>query len=154
MMAIDTHDRQILKLLQSDSDRTTQEIADAIGLSATPTARRIKRLESEGYIRKRVALLDPDTLGLSATLFITVRTSHHDAGWLETFARGVERMPEVVEFYRLSGDVDYLLKLVLPDIRDYDTVYKKLIAIAPLSDVSASFAMEAIKNTTELPVDA
>jgi len=153
-MAIDTHDRQILKLLQSDSDRTTQEIADAIGLSATPTARRIKRLESEGYIRKRVALLDPDTLGLSATLFITVRTSHHDAGWLETFARGVERMPEVVEFYRLSGDVDYLLKLVLPDIRDYDTVYKKLIAIAPLSDVSASFAMEAIKNTTELPVDA
>ncbi|MBR9824253.1 MAG: Lrp/AsnC family transcriptional regulator [Alphaproteobacteria bacterium] len=151
-MQIDTYDQHILRLLQDNADRTTQEIADAIGLSATPTTRRIKRLESEGLIRKRVALLDPDALGLRATLFITVRTSHHDAAWLERFARGVERMPEVVEFYRLSGDIDYLLKLVLPDIRDYDAVYKKLIAIAPLSDVSASFAMEAIKNTTELPV--
>lgn len=149
---IDDYDRQILRLLQANADRTTQDLADTIGLSATPTARRIKRLEAEGHIRKRVALLDADRLDLSATLFITVRTSHHDAGWLDRFARGVERMPEVVEFYRLSGDIDYLLKLVLPDIRDYDAVYKKLIAIAPLSDVSASFAMEAIKNTTELPV--
>ncbi len=149
---IDDYDRSILRLLQSDSDRTTQEIADAIGLSATPTTRRIKRLEQAGFIRKRVALLDPDQLGLGATLFIAIRTSQHDADWLESFARGVERMPEVAEFYRLSGDIDYLIKLVLPDIRDYDAVYKKLIAIAPLSDVSASFAMEAIKNTTELPI--
>ncbi len=151
-MEIDSYDRHILRLLQEDADRTTQDIADLIGLSATPTTRRIKRLEADGLIRKRVALLDADRLGLKATLFITVRTSHHDADWLDRFARGVERMPEVAEFYRLSGDIDYLIKLVLPDIRDYDAVYKKLIAIAPLSDVSASFAMEAIKNTTKLPV--
>jgi len=149
---MDNYDRHILKALQENSDRTLQELADLIGLSATPTARRVKRLNEQGIIRKNVALLDADALGLQATLFIFVRTSHHDASWLEGFASGVQRMPEVVEFYRMSGDVDYLIKLCLPDIRDYDTVYKKLIAIAPLSDVSASFAMEAIKNTTELPV--
>jgi Lrp/AsnC family transcriptional regulator len=148
----DAHDRQILRAIQLDSDRTIQDIADLIGLSATPTARRIKRLTDEGVIKKSVTLLDPEALGLDATLFIFVRTSHHDAEWLEDFATGVQRMPEVVEFYRMSGDVDYLIKLCLPDIRDYDAFYKKLIAIAPLSDVSASFAMEAIKNTTELPV--
>jgi len=149
---MDNYDRQILRALQENSDRTLQDLADLIGLSATPTARRMKRLQEQGIIRKNVALLDGDALGLQATLFIFVRTSHHDAKWLEGFANGVSRMPEVVEFYRMSGDVDYLIKLCLPDIRDYDSVYKKLIAIAPLSDVSASFAMEAIKNTTELPV--
>ncbi len=149
---IDDYDRRILKLIQVDSDRTVQEIADAIGLSATPTARRMKRLAEQGIIRRNVSLLDAEGLGLRATLFVTVRTSRHDAEWLGKFAEGVRRMPEVVEFYRLSGDVDYLIKLCLPDVRAYDEVYKKLIAIAPLSDVSASFAMEAIKNTTELPV--
>ena len=99
-----------------------------------------------------LALLDPEALGLQATLFIAVRTSRHDAEWLGRFAEGVRRMPEVVEFYRLSGDIDYLIKLCLPDVRAYDEVYKKLIAIAPLSDVSASSAMEAIKNTTKLPI--
>tara|TARA_R110000868_G_scaffold120773_5_gene320659 strand:+ start:35020 stop:35469 length:450 start_codon:yes stop_codon:yes gene_type:complete len=149
---MDDYDRRILKLIQSDADRTVQEIADAIGLSATPTARRVRRLTEAGIIRKRVTLLDPEALGLHATLFIAVRTSRHDGEWLGKFAEGVKRMPEVVEFYRLSGDIDYLIKLCLPDVRAYDEVYKKLIAIAPLSDVSASFAMEAIKNTTELPV--
>lgn len=151
-MSLDHHDRSILELLQIDSDRTVQEIADLIGLSATPTTRRIKRLSDEGYIRKRVALLNPDLLGLNATLFISVRTSNHDGDWLRRFADGVARMPEVVEFYRMGGDIDYLLKIVVPDVKDYDEVYKRLITIAPLSDVSASFAMEAIKNTTELPV--
>ena len=151
-MEFDHYDRGILELLQTDSDRTVQDIADAIGLSATPTTRRIKRLTDQGYIRKRVALLDPDKLGLNATLFISVRTSQHDAEWLRRFADGVARMPEVVEFYRMGGDIDYLLKIVVPDVKDYDEVYKRLISIAPLSDVSAAFAMEAIKNTTELPV--
>jgi len=151
-MQIDDYDRRLLKAVQTDSDRTVQELADLIGLSATPTARRLKRLADAGIIRKHVALLDPEALGLQATLFIAVRTSRHDGDWLERFADGVRRMPEVVEFYRLSGDIDYLIKLCLPDVRAYDAVYKKLIAIAPLSDVSASFAMEAIKNTTELPV--
>jgi len=151
-MEFDHYDRSILELLQTDSDRTVQDIADAIGLSATPTTRRIKRLTDQGYIRKRVALLDPDKLGLNATLFISVRTSQHDAEWLRRFANGVARMPEVVEFYRMGGDIDYLLKIVVPDVKDYDEVYKRLISIAPLSDVSAAFAMEAIKNTTVLPV--
>jgi Lrp/AsnC family transcriptional regulator len=149
---IDDYDRRLLREIQSDSDRTVQELADLIGLSATPTARRLKRLAEAGIIRKHVALLDPEALGLQATLFIAVRTSRHDAEWLGRFAEGVRRMPEVVEFYRLSGDIDYLIKLCLPDVRAYDEVYKKLIAIAPLSDVSASFAMEAIKNTTKLPI--
>lgn len=152
MLALDDHDVKLLRLLQDDSDRTVQELADAVGLSATPVARRIKRLEEAGIIRKRVALLEPDALGLRATLFIFVRTNRHDAEWLDAFSRGVARLPEVVEFYRMSGDVDYLIKIVLPEIAAYDAFYKKLIAIAPLSDVSASFAMEAIKNTTELPV--
>ena len=152
MADIDDYDRQILALLQRDSDRTVQQIAERIGLSATPTARRIRRLEEKGIIRKSVTLLDPEALGLQATMFVFVRTSHHDADWLKRFAEGVQRMPEVAEFYRMGGDVDYLLKLYLPDVRDYDAVYKKLMSIAPLSDVSASFAMEAIKNTTELPI--
>ena len=151
-MEIDDYDRRLLREIQSDSDRTVQELADLIGLSARPTARRLKRLAEAGIIRKHVALLDPEALGLQATLFIAVRTSRHDAEWLGRFAEGVRRMPEVVEFYRLSGDIDYLIKLCLPDVRAYDEVYKKLIAIAPLSDVSASFAMEAIKNTTKLPI--
>lgn len=151
-MQIDDYDRRLLKAIQTDSDRTVQELADLIGLSATPTARRLKRLADAGIVRKHVALLDPEALGLQATLFIAVRTSRHDADWLERFAEGVKRMPEVIEFYRLSGDIDYLIKLCLPDVRAYDEVYRKLIAIAPLSDVSASFAMDAIKNTTELPV--
>lgn len=149
---IDDYDRSILRAIQTNSDRTVQELADLIGLSATPTARRLKRLTETGIINRNVALLDAEKLDLRATLFVFIRTSNHDAEWLGRFAEGVRRMPEVIEFYRMSGDVDYLIKVCLPDIRDYDDLYKRLIAIAPLSDVSASFAMEAIKNTTELPV--
>ncbi|MFC4724230.1 Lrp/AsnC family transcriptional regulator [Glycocaulis abyssi] len=151
-MELDDHDRKILRLLQANADQTVQELADAVGLSATPVNRRIKRMEEAGLIRGRVALIDQEGLGLRATLFIFVKTSRHDADWLERFSRGVARLPEVIEFYRMSGEVDYLIKIALPEIADYDAFYKKLIAIAPLSDVSASFAMEAIKNTTELPV--
>jgi Lrp/AsnC family transcriptional regulator len=151
--AMDHYDKKLLRLVQADADRTVQDYADAIGLSPTPTARRLKRLEELGYIQKTVALLDPDALGLKTTLFIFVRTSRHDEAWLKQFSEGVKRMPEVVEFYRMGGEIDYLLKIVLPEISAYDAVYKRLIAVAPLADVSAAFAMEAIKNTTELPVD-
>lgn len=151
-MTLDDHDKKLLRLMQDDADRTVQDYADAIGLSATPTARRIKRLSDAGVIRKQVSLLDPDALGLKTTLFVFIRTSRHDGDWLDAFSKGVKRMPEVVEFYRMGGDVDYLLKIMLPEISDYDAVYKRLIAIAPLSDVSAYFAMEALKNTTELPL--
>lgn len=149
---MDHYDTKLLRLIQADADRTVQDYADAIGLSPTPTARRLKRLEEQGYIQKTVALLDPDALGLKTTLFIFVRTSRHDEAWLKQFSEGVRRMPEVVEFYRMGGEIDYLLKIVLPEISAYDEVYKRLIAVAPLADVSAAFAMEAIKNTTELPV--
>jgi Lrp/AsnC family transcriptional regulator len=152
IMTLDDHDKKLLRLMQDDANRTVQDYADAIGLSATPTARRIKRLSDAGVIRKQVSLLDPDALGLKTTLFVFIRTSRHDGDWLDAFSKGVKRMPEVVEFYRMGGDVDYLLKIMLPEISDYDAVYKRLIAIAPLSDVSASFAMEALKNTTELPL--
>jgi Lrp/AsnC family transcriptional regulator len=152
ILVLDEHDRRLLRLLQADAERTVQELADAVGLSATPVARRIRRLKEAGLIDRQVAVLNPEALGLKATLFIFVRTSHHSAEWLQTFSEGVRRLPEVLEFYRMSGEVDYLIKVSLPEIADYDAFYKKLIAIAPLSDVSASFAMEAIKNSTELPV--
>lgn len=149
---MDDYDRKLLRAIQSDADRTVQELADLIGLSPTPTARRLKRLEEQGYVQKTVALLDPGKLGLKTTLFIFVRTNRHDEAWLTQFSDGVQRMPEVVEFYRMGGEIDYLLKIVLPEISAYDDVYRRLIAVAPLADVSAAFAMEAIKNTTELPM--
>lgn len=149
---MDHYDRRLLKAIQVDADRTVQELADHIGLSATPTARRLKQLSERGLIEKTVSLLDPVKLGLKTTLFIFVRTNRHDEAWLKQFSEGVARMPEVVEFYRMGGDIDYLLKIVLTEISDYDSVYKRLIAVAPLADVSAAFAMEAIKNTTELPL--
>ena len=151
---LDSYNRKLLKALQADSRKTDQDYADIIGLSTTPTARRLKMLEEQGYIRRHVALLDPDRLGLKTTLFVSIKTRHHDDEWLERFSKGVARIPEVVEFYRMGGDIDYLLKVVLPQITDYDDVYKRIISIAPLSEMSAYFAMEAIKNTTELPIDA
>ncbi|MFW6413109.1 MAG: Lrp/AsnC family transcriptional regulator [Oceanicaulis sp.] len=149
---MDRYDRALLKAIQIDADRTLQSLADEIGLSPTPTARRLKLLAERGLIEKRVALLSPEKLGLRTTLFIFVRTNRHDEAWLTQFSGGVARMPEVVEFYRMGGEIDYLLKIVLPEIGDYDQVYKRLISVAPLADVSAAFAMEAIKNTTELPL--
>ncbi|XBQ14847.1 MAG: Lrp/AsnC family transcriptional regulator [Oceanicaulis sp.] len=151
---MDRYDRALLKAIQADADRTVNELAEEIGLSPTPTARRLKLLAERGYIEKRVALLRPEALGLKTTLFVFVRTSRHDEAWLKQFSEGVSRMPEVVEFYRMGGEIDYLLKIVLPEISAYDAVYKRLIAVAPLADVSAAFAMEAIKNTTELPLPA
>jgi Lrp/AsnC family transcriptional regulator len=149
---LDAIDRRLLIALQRDASVSVQELADQAGLSATPCWRRIKRLEDAGYINRRVALLDAERLGLGVTVFVAVKTTTHSDAWLDAFARGVTALPEVVEFYRMSGDVDYLLKVVVKDIADYDRFYKMLIKVAPLSDVSSSFAMEQIKYTTELPV--
>jgi Lrp/AsnC family transcriptional regulator len=123
-----------------------------VGLTQTPCWKRVRRLEADGVIRARVALVDPGLLGLGVTVFVQVRTSHHDAAWLSQFAKAVAALPEVVEFYRMSGEIDYLLKVVCADIADYDRVYKRLIATAEMHDVSSSFAMEQIKYTTEIPV--
>ena len=150
---MDRFDRRILEQLQDNSDIAVAQLADQIGLSTNACWRRIKRLEESGFIRRRVALLDERALDLKLTVFVAVKTNEHNDRWLQRFADGVKALPEVVEFYRMSGDTDYLLKIVVKDIDDYDRVYKKLIAVAPMHDVSSSFAMERIKSSTALPLD-
>ena len=152
MEEFDSIDRAILAELQQDASRSIQEIAGAVGLSQNPCWRRIKRLEASGVIQRRVAILDPDKLGVGITVFVSVRTSQHNEAWLRRFASGVMEIPEVVELYRMSGDIDYLLKVLVADIAEYDRIYKKLIEVAELYDVSSSFAMERIKYTTAIPL--
>ncbi|MCR9258338.1 MAG: Lrp/AsnC family transcriptional regulator [Pseudomonadaceae bacterium] len=149
---MDRFDHRILQQLQSNTDIAISELAEQIGLSTNACWRRIKRLEESGVIRGRVALLDERALGLRLTVFVAIKTSEHNDSWLEKFSSGVKSIPEVVEFYRMSGDTDYMLKIVAQDIDDYDRVYKKLISVAPLHDVSSSFAMERIKSSTALPL--
>lgn len=149
---IDRLDLRILALLQEDASRPLAELADAVGLSTNACWRRVKRLEDEGVISRRVAILEPTKLDLGVTVFVTVRTNQHTEEWLTRFAEGVARIPEVVEFYRMSGEVDYMLKVIVSDIAHYDRVYKKLIKVTSLSDVSSSFAMEQLKYTTALPL--
>lgn len=149
---MDRLDRKILACLQEDASLSVAEIADRIGLSSTPCWRRIQNLEKSGVIRGRVALLDPELMNVGVTVFVGLKTNQHSYEWLEAFAKAVAEVEEVVEFYRMSGDIDYLLRIVVPDIAAYDTVYKRLIKLAGLSDVSSSFAMEQIKYTTALPI--
>lgn len=150
---LDAIDKRILRLLQEDCSTSLQDIASKVGLSATPCWRRIENLQRSGVIARRVALLDPDRLNVGVTVFVAVRAGSHSQAWLDRFAKGVAAIPEIVEFYRMSGDVDYMLRVVVPDIAAYDAVYKRLIKAADLSDVSSSFAMERIKFTTALPLD-
>jgi len=150
---MDAIDRKILSILQQDASKPISEIADAVGLSTTPCWRRIQNLEADGVIQKRVALLDPDKLNVGTTVFVSIKTSQHNPDWLEKFAKAVADFPEVVEFFRMSGETDYLLRIAVPDIAAYDDVYKRLISIVDLSDATSSFAMERIKCTTALPVD-
>jgi len=149
---MDAFDRKILACLQTDAGRSVAEIAEQVGLSPTPCWRRIRNLEKDGIIKNRVALLDRERLGLGVIVFVAVRTHEHSADWLDRFASAVHEFPEVLEFHRMSGDIDYLLKVAVADIKAYDAFYKRLIAAVPLSDVSSSFAMEEIKSTTALPL--
>ncbi len=149
---MDEIDRQILEFLQEDALLTLDELGARVGLTSTPCWRRVQRLEAAGVIRRRVALLDPEKLNLALTAFVAIRTNHHEPEWLARFARAVVDIPEVVEFYRMSGEVDYLLRVVVPDIAAYDAVYKRLITAVELYDVSTSFSMERIKYTTALPL--
>ncbi len=150
---MDRKDKQILALLQENALATAAEIAERVGLTTTPCWRRIQRLERDGYIRGRVALLDREKLNVGVCVFVAVRTNHHSKEWLEKFRAAIARIPEIVEAHRLSGDVDYLLRVVVPDIAGYDTVYKRLIEVVEFSDVSSSFSMEELKFTTALPLD-
>ncbi len=149
---MDAYDKKILALLQADGTLTVADIAGRVGLSTTPCWRRIRNLESEGYIAKRIVLLDAAKINCGVTVFVRLRTRHHDQAWLERFARAIRDIEEVVEVHRLSGDVDYLLKVMVPSIGGYDSVYKRLIEAIDLDDVSSSFVMETLKETTELPL--
>jgi Lrp/AsnC family transcriptional regulator len=150
---LDARDLQILSILQQDAMTPVVEIAERIGLSTTPCWRRIQKLEAEGVIRRRVALLDPAALNVPVSVFVAIRTSRHSAEWLEQFRNALDGIPEVVEAYRMSGEVDYLLRVVVPDIAGYDAVYKRLIERIELADVTSSFSMEEMKHTTALPLD-
>jgi Lrp/AsnC family transcriptional regulator len=148
---MDQIDQKILVCLQEDCTMPISEIAERVGLSPSPCWRRIQKLTSDGVVRQRVALLNPEKLNVCVNVFVSLRTNHHNMEWAEKFCRDVAKIPEVVEFYRMSGQVDYLLRVVVPSIAAYDVVYKRLIKIAELYDVSSSFAMETLKYTTALP---
>ena len=150
---MDSIDKKILAIQQVDSTVAVAAIAERVGLSATACWRRIRNLEKSGVIRRRVALLDAKSRGVGVTVFVSLKTSKHSQKWLESFAAHVAAIDEIVEFYRMSGEVDYLLKVVVPDIAGFDAVYKRLIAVVDFSDVSSSFAMEEIKYATALPLN-
>jgi len=150
---IDRMDRKILSLLQEDSTIPVAEIGRRVGLSTTPCWRRIQKMEEEGVIRRRVAVLDPMAVNAGVTAFVSITTNQHSEEWLKRFAEVISELPEVVEFYRMAGQVDYLLRVVVPDIAAYDGFYKRLIALIDIADVSTTFAMEQIKYTTALPLD-
>jgi Lrp/AsnC family transcriptional regulator len=150
---LDRMDRKILDLLQKDCTMPVAEIGKQVGLSTTPCWRRIQKLEESGVVQRRVALLDPKKVNVGVTVFVSITTSHHSQDWLDKFHEALRDFPEVVEFYRMSGQVDYLLRVVVPDIERYDEFYKRLIARIELSDVSSAFAMEQIKYTTALPLE-
>jgi Lrp/AsnC family transcriptional regulator len=150
---IDAVDKVLLKLLQEDAQMPLNQLAEAVNLSPTPCWRRIQRLRDSGVISKQVVLVNPSKVNVGVTVFMAVRTNQHNQRWFDKFRAAVEVIPEVVEFYRMSGEVDYLLRVVVPDIAAFDQVYQRLIKQVELFDVSSSFAMEEIKFTTALPLD-
>ena len=152
-MKLDKIDRRILQLLQENASTPLEKIAAKVNLTPTPAWRRIQKLEQAGVIERRVALCNAERLGVGMTVFVAIKTKQHNAQWLDKFVRGVRDIPEELEFHRMSGDADYLLKVVTPDIRSYDAVYKKLIKVAELTDVSSSFSMACMKYTTALQVE-
>ena len=150
---MDDKDRRILAQLQNDAGQSIEDLAAKVNLSRNACWRRIKVLEERGIIRARVALLDPEKLNLGLTAFIAIRTAQHDQAWLDRFSAAVRDIPEITGAFRTTGETDYVLKAAVPDIAGYDRLYKRLIAKVPLTDVSASFVMEKLKETTALPLD-
>ena len=151
---MDAIDRKILAVVQQDASLSVAEIGQRVGLSSTPCWKRLQRLEANGVITRRVALIDPEKVGLGITVFVSIETGDHSQDWLSKFAEVVGAMPEVMEFYRMAGDVDYMLRVVVADMQSYDVFYKKLIAAVSLKNVTSRFAMEKIKSVTALPVPA
>ena len=149
---MDAIDRNILDLLQTDATLSIAEIGQRVGLSQTPCWKRIQRLETDGLIERRVALLNQEKLGFGLTVFVSIETNDHSQAWLAQFAELVAAMPNVLEFYRMAGDVDYMLRVVVADMAAYDHFYKRLIAAVSLKNVTSRFAMERVKATTVLPI--
>lgn len=149
---IDRIDKEILRIIQLDASLTTAEVAEQVGLTTTPCWRRIQRMQDEGIIIKKVTLLQPEKLNLGLTVFVNVKVAKHDSSWLKTFAEHTQAFEEVVEFYRLSGEFDYMLKVLVSDMQGYDHFYKRFISGIELREVTSSFAMEKIKNKTAIPL--
>jgi Lrp/AsnC family transcriptional regulator len=149
---VDKKDRDILAELQIDAGQSIDELATKVALSRNACWRRVKQLERNGVIRARVALVDPDAIGLGLSVFVLIRTSAHEPGWLQQFDNAVRTLPEIVGAHRMSGDLDYVLRVRVADVRDYDRFYQRLIDLVPIADISASFVMDDIKETTALPV--
>ena len=152
MAMMDRFDREILRILQADATVPIATIADRVGLSQTPCWKRIRRLEATGVIEKRVALLSPEKIGLGLTVFVSIGAPDHSEAWLASFAEVVAAMPEVMEFYRMAGDVDYMLRVVVSDMAAYDAFYKRLIGSVSLKNVTSRFAMERIKSKTNYEI--
>jgi Lrp/AsnC family transcriptional regulator len=152
MKDINPIDRKILRELQRDSDQNLDTLSDKVNLSRNACWRRIKTLQERGVIRKRVALLDPDHLDLGLAVFIQIRAARHAPEWLDKFSRAIKGMPDILGAYRMTGDLDYLIHARVSDMQDYDRLYQQLVRRVEMSDVSASFVMEASKETTQLPV--
>jgi Lrp/AsnC family transcriptional regulator len=149
---MDEVDRKLLDILQDDATLSIAQLAERVGLSATPCWKRIQKLEARKVITRRVALVDPDRVGVGLSVFVGIEAGEHTVEWLERFSAGVSAMPEVMALYRMAGDIDYLLHVAVSDMAEYDTFYKRLIAVAPMRNVSSRFAMERIKDTTAYPL--
>ncbi len=149
---MDSTDRKILAILQEDASLSVADVAKRVNLSQTPCWRRIQKLTDSGIISKRVALVDPDAIGLGLTVFVEIETSDHSKEWLERFAAAIKQMPEIMEIYRMAGDVDYLLRITVPNMAAVDAFYQRLIEMVPLKNVTSRFAMERVKYTTAYPL--
>ncbi|HTD02867.1 Lrp/AsnC family transcriptional regulator [Undibacterium sp.] len=150
---MDKKDIEILEILQKDATIALADLAQAVHLSVTPCWRRVQKLQEDGVILKQVSICDPVKLNLGLTVMVTLKAAQHTDAWMQSFISGASTIPEIVEIFRMSGDIDYLLKVHVPDMAGYDSVYKKLVKVAALQDVSSSFVMEVLKSTTALPLD-
>ena len=149
---MDDIDRSLLEILQQNATLSIAQMAERVGLSPTPCWKRIQKLEATGVITRRVAVVDPDRVGVGLSVLVSIEAGEHTPEWLERFALGVGAMPEVMEAYRMAGDVDYVLRVAVADMAEYDAFYKRLIAIAPMKNVTSRFAMERLKHTTAYPL--
>jgi Lrp/AsnC family transcriptional regulator len=149
---MDETDRKLLQLLQDDATLSIAQLGERVGLSATPCWKRVQKLEANGVISRRVALIDPERVGVGMAVFVEIEAGAHTPEWLERFSSGVAAMPEVMALYRMAGDIDYLLHVAVADMAEFDAFYKRLIAIAPMKNVSSRFAMERMKYVTAYPL--